>query len=445
MPRLLPCVLALVLPCLQAGCREPGKPPVAAVSGGLALAPLPAATKGNEEITQLQAQLRQPGAGSAELWARLARAFVRKARDSSDSAYYAQADDAAGQALSLDPRQRSALQVRQLVLLNGHRFVEARALAEQELRHNPRDEVAWGTLGDSQLELGNYDGALEAYQSMMDIKPDLRSYNRGAWMRWLIGDPEGAVELMQLAIDAGSPRDLEALSYCRVQLGDLHFFLGRYEQARGEYDRALRELPRYAPALAARGRLNLVTGKTPEAIADLDASLSIQPLTAVRALYIDALLAAGKSAEATAERACLEREGRSEDPRALSLYYSSHGQQLQLAVDLANEEVRRRPDIWSLDASAWALFRSGKIEEAWIAILGATRLGTRDPRLLYHRGRIAAARNDAKGAIEPLQAALAQSPSWDLQEPQEARQILARLTAPPAAPVAPAPMANSGK
>jgi tetratricopeptide (TPR) repeat protein len=247
------------------------------------------------------------------------------------------------------------------------------------------------------------------------------------------------VELMKQAIEAGSPRDLEALSYCRVQLGELYFFQGRYEQARAEYDRTLHDLPRYAPALAARGRLNLVTGKLDEALADLDTSLLIQPLTAVRALYIDALQAAGRTSEATTQRARIDREGRIEDPRALSLYYSSHGQQLELAVDLASQEVQRRPDIWSLDASAWALFRSGKIEEAWIAIQGATRLGTRDPRLLFHRGRIAAARSDSREATEKLQAALAQSPNWDLEEPKEARELLARLPSLLSAPAAARP------
>lgn len=426
-------LLALALAGFTVGCRDPAKPMQPAAPGALALAAVSGSTKTTQDIAALQAQLRKEPAGGAERWTQLGRAFVRQARESCDSSYYAQADDAAGRALAVDETNLGAWQLRQLVLLNNHRFVEARAVAEQQLRRHPQDEVAWATLGDSALELGFYDGALTAYQKMMDIKPNLRSYNRGAWMRWLLGDGEGAIELMKLAIEAGSPRDLESLAYCRVQLGDLHFFQGHYDLARGEYAAALRDLPRYAPALAARGRLNLATGKINEAVVDLSTSLAIQPLTAVRALYVDALLAAGSPKEAEVAASQLQVEGVHEDPRALSLYYSNHAQQQPLALELAKEELRRRPDIWSLDAVAWALYRSGKLDEAWTIIQGATRLGTRDPRLLFHRGRIAAARHDSKEALGTLRAALAQSPSWDLHEPQEAREIVGQLAGLPSA------------
>jgi hypothetical protein len=99
-------------------------------------------------------------------------------------------------------------------------------------------------------------------------------------------------------------------------------------------------------------------------------------------------------------------------------------------VDLAREELQRRPDIWSLDVMAWALYRVGKLDEAWITIQGATRLGTADPRLLYHRGRIAAARSvaaDQKQGVALLRRVLYQSPNWDLHDAQEAREVLAKL------------------
>lgn len=394
----------------------------------LALAPLSGPRSSDpqdQEIARVQAVLRQ-GPQDADTWARLARAFVLKARSAGQPDLYNQAGDAAQRALQLKPEHPAALEVRQTVLLNAHRFAEARRLAQEILARRPRDVVAWGTLGDSALELGDYQAAAGAYQQMIDLKPDLRSYNRGAWLRWLSGDGDGAVELMTQAAAAGAG---EPRAFCLTQLGDLHFLRGRYPEARAAYDEALSVHPRNPAALAARGRLSLSTGRTEEALADLSAALTALPLAATRISYIEALWAAKKDSQASEELARLKREGEREDPRAVALFYATHGIEPKRAVALAQQEAVARPDIFSADALAWALFRDGQIEEAWLAIQPATRLGTRDPRILYHRGQIAAARSPAvRGeAIETLKLALLQSPRWDRHEPDEARATLARL------------------
>lgn len=425
-----------------AGCQRRAAPPQAPASSprpapplSLALVPLEGRgeSKLDAEIGRIQAALRAgPRDADANTWARLARAFVHKARQSGRSDLYAQAKDAADQALAAQPEHRAALEVRQAVLLNDHRFAEARRLAEEIVRRAPGDAVAWGTLGDSALELGDYQAAADAYQRMIDLKPDLRSYSRGAWMRWLVGDGEGAIELMATAVQSGRG---EPRAFCLVQLGDLRAHRGAYDQARAAYDEALAEQPGYAPALAARGRLHLASGRTGEALADLEAALRVQPTTATRAAYVEALWAAGRDAAAREELARLDREGRREDPRALALFYASHDMEPRLALSLAEREAAVRPDIFSLDALAWALYRNGRLDEAWAAIQQATRLGTRDPRMIYHRGRIAAARAargeaqaEARGeAVKQLSLALVQSPRWDRDEPGEARATLARL------------------
>jgi tetratricopeptide (TPR) repeat protein len=426
---------------MAAGCQRRAAPPpppspAPAPPLSLALVPLPAPASGDgkldAEIRRIQAALRA-GPRDAETWARLARAFVHKARQSGQSALYAQAKDAADQALLMQPAHPAALEVRQAVLLNEHRFAEARRLAEEIVRRAPADAVAWGTLGDSALELGDYQTAADAYQRMVDLKPDLRSYSRGAWMRWLVGDGDGAVELMATAAQSGRG---EPRAFCLVQLGDLRAHRGAYDQARAAYEEALSEQPGYAPALAARGRLHLAGGRTGEALADLEAALRVQPTTATRAAYVEALWAAGREAQAREELARLDREGRREDPRALALFYASHDLEPALALSLAQREAAARPDIFSLDVLAWALYRNGRLDEAWAAIQQATRLGTRDPRMRYHRGRIAAARAVVQGAaraearseaIEQLKLALQQSPRWDRSEPGEARAALAQL------------------
>ena len=42
------------------------------------------------------------------------------------------------------------------------------------------------------MEQGKLSDAVEAYQQMMNLKPDLRAYARAAHMRWLKGDLDGS-------------------------------------------------------------------------------------------------------------------------------------------------------------------------------------------------------------------------------------------------------------
>ena len=111
MPLALPVLGALLW--LPAGCREKSRPPLSVPQSG-ALAPVPGNTLLDGEFAALQATLRKetPPADAVETWTKLARAFVRKAREASDPRYYQQADAAVEHALKIDPEHNGALQVR---------------------------------------------------------------------------------------------------------------------------------------------------------------------------------------------------------------------------------------------------------------------------------------------------------------------------------------------
>ena len=74
--------------------------------------------------------------------------------------------------------------------------------------------------------MGDYDGAAEAYQKMVTLRPDLASYNRAAWFRFLSGDMPGAIDIMKRAIAAGSPSS-ENTAWCLVELGHLYMKNGQ--------------------------------------------------------------------------------------------------------------------------------------------------------------------------------------------------------------------------
>jgi lipoprotein NlpI len=44
----------------------------------------------------------------------------------------------------------------------------------------PSDPFNYGTLGDAFVETGDYDGAAEAFQTMLNLRPDSASYARAS-------------------------------------------------------------------------------------------------------------------------------------------------------------------------------------------------------------------------------------------------------------------------
>src|SRR5262245_57792780 len=146
----------------------------------LALVPLPVREKGgslapvDSLIDQLQ---RRAGAApeQVEVWLLLGQAWARKAREISDPGFYLQAEACAEVALEPEPAPALALDLMALVRLSDHRFADAALLARRVLATQPDHPQAWGTLSDALLELGDYRGAAEAAQRMVDLKPNLAS------------------------------------------------------------------------------------------------------------------------------------------------------------------------------------------------------------------------------------------------------------------------------
>jgi tetratricopeptide (TPR) repeat protein len=96
------------------------------------------------------------------------------------------------------------------LLLSEHRFVEARQMATRLLAHEPNDTWLQGVLGDAALEEGDYEAAFAAFDRMAALRPDAAAYARVAYARELGGDVEGALRVMEMALTASSPHDIEA-------------------------------------------------------------------------------------------------------------------------------------------------------------------------------------------------------------------------------------------
>ena len=379
-----------------AGCRaadanrapEAGAPDACAVAlgapaGGGRLAP---------EITRLQQEARR-SRGAAPAIEKLGWQYVEQARLSYDPGYYKLAEQCAlcleGRAEAGDRHTEAARLLRGYALHNLHRFAEAEGVARKLVaaRGLPFD---YGLLGDVLMEQGRLGAAVEAYQQMMNLKPGPQAYSRAAHVRWLKGDLAGATQMMKLAARGASPADVESSAWAATRLALYELQAGAFKAARAACDEALALLPEYAPALLARGRVLLAENQPAAAVAPLARAAELNPLPEYQWALADALRASGRGGEARAAEARLVDRGEADDPRTLALYLATRGERAETALRLAEEEIKVRADVFTLDALAWAQRAAGRADEAFGTMKRALAEGTQDARLFAHAGVIAA-------------------------------------------------------
>ncbi|MGH9424708.1 MAG: hypothetical protein ACRD2L_00130, partial [Terriglobia bacterium] len=113
----------------------------------------------------------------------------------------------------------------------------------------------------------------------------------------------------------------------------------------------------------------------------------------------------------------------------LAMFYADHDMKLTEGLSIVKQQARERRGIKTLDALAWVLFKSGKMQKALQASQRALRLGTKDPMMLYHHGMIARELGEHKKATESLEQALAANPHFHPHHAEQARMALLPLVA----------------
>lgn len=396
------CLLLLVAACT----RHTAEPQTKTLDKACVLV-LAAHASGDQEITRLQEDLRagRSGARAAE---HLGYRFIARARVTSDPGYYTIAEQAAFCLDSLSAGDPAGLLLRGHVLHQTHRFADAEAIARR-LIAGREFVLDYGLLGDALLEQGRMAEAAEAYQEMIDLKPFYQSYTRVAHLRWLKGDLDGAIQLMQSALKAASPRDRESVAWAYVRLAVYELQRGRLSEALRMTDGAFEYVPDYAAALLAKGRILLADGRTTEAVAWLQRAADRNPTPEYLWTLADSLRAAGHATDAEAIDARLLRDGVIDDPRTVALFLATRAttDDSAKAVGLARRELEKRADIFTLDALAWALASDGQLQEASSLMARALSEGTEDGRLFVHAAAIAAAEGRAADAARWAQRARA--------------------------------------
>jgi tetratricopeptide (TPR) repeat protein len=388
---LLATVCLLVFFLSQKSKNEPNKAPSATATFdnalGLILTPQTGESRTDGEISQLQRRIRE--GRNVEPWLdRLGWAFVAKARESFDPGFYKLAEQCAQCIEKRNPQSQEAMLLRAYVLQNLHRFKESETLARRLVQERGLS-FDYGLLGDALMEQGKLNEAVEAYQRMIDLKPDLHAYARAAHMRWLKGDLEGAIEATQLAVSAAIPSDAESASWVNTRLAFYEFQAGRVNEAEQRCALAFSLQSNYPPTLFLQGRILLDQSRFGEAVDALQNAVKLNPLPEYQWTLAEALRAAGRENEASGVEVQLRQRGATGDPRTLALFLATRHESPETALRLAQAEFDSRSDVFTHDALAWSLAAAGNVAEALSEMQRALAEGTQDARLLFHAGVIA--------------------------------------------------------
>lgn len=344
----------------------------------------------------------------APQYSALAMAYARRARETSDTAFYAKAEEAVQESLKRAPANFDARKAETWLLLGRHEFAKARETAQALNRQAPDDLSVYGYLVDANVELGNYKEAVEAAQWMLDLRPgNTPGLVRAGYLRELHGDLSGALELMQMAYESTAPSETEDRAWLLTQISHLHFVAGDLEKAERYAQDALAAFPDYHYALAALAKVRVGQGRYSEAVNLYRKRLEVAPHAENLFVLAEALKLAGETEEARKAFERFERESRRESSAAdnsdheLIFYYVDYAGEPRKALEVAQRELGRRQDVFTRDAYAWALAANGDYRAASVQIGKVLAVGVRDPKILLHAREIAGAIDGRQGGHVP--------------------------------------------
>lgn len=362
---------------------------------------------------------------------KLGAAYLRKAREGGDFAYYPKAESALKKAVDLNPSHYAAQVLLASAYAAQHKFREAIEWAEKAVKAQPKEPDAYGILGDALLELGDVKKAEEAYATLHKMAPSLFSYSRQANLRHLKGDARGAMDHFIKAVEAGrrinAPK--ENVAWCQVQMGEMRFSAGAWKTAEGHYQDALKTLPDYYLALEHLAELHAAQKHYDEALKLYDRVISLAPhpdfYEAIGKIH--AALNKPNEANRWFDRALdgyqkAVEQGNIGYYRHLSKFYAETRKDPTRALRWAQQDLEVRQDVYAYDTLAWARFLNDDLTPAALAIEKALRWGTRDAEMFFHAGMIYERLSRYPQARKYLRWALDANPRFDHAD--QARQML---------------------
>jgi tetratricopeptide (TPR) repeat protein len=338
----------------------------------------------------------------------------QRARRTGEPVHYTRSERSLRQALAADPTDVHALIGLASLANTRHDFRKGLALASRAQYLAPDLALAYGVMGDAQIELGRYEAGFRSYERMAALKPSIAAYARIAQAQSLLGDNVAARQTLGLALDAAV--DAETRAWALVELGRLDRGELHFEAAARRFRQALRISPDYAVALDALAETEAARGNLRRAITLQRRAVKLRFSPEFSASLGDLYAVAGNRAAARTAYAGVEEQERrlaangvdTELDRAM--FNLERGIDLAGSLALARRGYAKRPGVEASEILAWALVRNGRCKAAIPYSNRALRFP--DGHRYFHRAMIERCLGGEEAAQRLFGKALATDPNF---------------------------------
>lgn len=321
-------------------------------------------------------------------------AYIQKTREENDPQYYDNAKNLFERALELNPENADAFGGLGSIYLSEHNFKKALEVGYKAKKLNPHSAYVLSVIVDAQIELGMYNEAIKTAQEMVNTRPDLSSYSRVSYIREIHGDLPGAIDVMKMAIKAGAPTG-ENTAWCTVQLGNLYFTSDKRDSAKIMYQSALEKYPEYIHALGGLAKIKMFEKNYAVAIEIFEKITDKNKLPEYLILLADTYKLTGQNEKANETYNKVKfintyfKEKGVDTDLELTLFNINQGKNLKDAIHTTENYIKEGNNSFkTYHILAWAEYKNDNNEEAVKNIETALKLGTKEPLLWYHAGKI---------------------------------------------------------
>ncbi len=351
----------------------------------------------------------------------LAEIYMSEARISGEHGYYYPAalkllDDVLAETPQDKDIHFRSLTMKASVYLSLHKFKEALEIGEKAYKMNNQNAHICGVLVDANVELGNYQKAVEMADKMVSIRPDLRSYSRVSYLREIFGQTDGAIEAMDMAVSAGLP-GLEQTAWARLVLGNLIENKGDITNAEYHYKIILLERENYVFAMAAIANIETKKKNYKEAENLLNNAIKVMPEVGFYMQLADVFMVTGRKEDAkkTAKEILEMLKEDQESGHVMGLEYAKvyleYFNDIEKAWDFCKKEIAQRPDNIDVNKQAAVIFyKKGDYKEAERCILKALSTNSENAELLGIAGLIFKKSGNEKDSREYIRKSVQMNP-----------------------------------